>query len=711
MTRIDTFRRRVRFVAPLLFLAGAGALGVTYGAAAQATTSPHAALTFTRTWQVPGSTLNDAGSPIALSSPNVATLGGAPAVVVGDRAGRVYAFHLADGSAVPGWPVSSGGVPVDSTPSVADTGRGGDTVFVGEGNAAVPNSGGYEAFTPQGTAQWFVQARNPGTDPTPYNGVQASMAVGNLQGGVDVVAGSLGENEYAMAADSGAVLNGFPWFQADSIFTTPAIADLYSTGQNEIVEGGDSTAGLAYNTQYQNGGHIRVLSASGNAGTGTPNGGLVCQYDTDQTVQSSPAVGEFLGGGRVGIVAGTGATYQGANTTDDVLATDSHCNLVWSTKLDGVTTSSPALADLQGNGTLDVVEGTQASSVYALAGPSGAVLWQAHMPGMVIGSVVTADLGSGYQDVIAPTTDGVVVLDGRSGAQLALLDNGIGFQNSPLVTDDPNGTIGITVAGYTGAGTGEIDHFELSGSNGSGVNEAGAWPMFHHDAQLTGDAGTPPPNLQVPCSPPSSPSGYDLVASDGGVFTFGLPFCGSTGGFPIAQPIRTMAVTADGGGYWLVGADGGIFAFGDAAYHGSVPGVGVHVNNIVGMASTPDGGGYWLVGSDGGLFAFGDAAYHGSVPGAGVHVSNIVGMAADDASGGYWIVGSDGGIFAFDAPFLGSTGNIRLAAPVVGMEAAPSGSGYRFVATDGGVFCYGEQFYGSMGGTRLTQPIVAMSGF
>jgi hypothetical protein len=68
-----------------------------------------------------------------------------------------------------------------------------------------------------------------------------------------------------------------------------------------------------------------------------------------------------------------------------------------------------------------------------------------------------------------------------------------------------------------------------------------------------------------------------------------------------------------------------MFAFGDAQYHGSLPGLGVAVSDIVGMAG-PDAGGYWMVGSDGGMFAFGDAQYHGSLPGLGVHVSNIVGL-------------------------------------------------------------------------------------
>jgi hypothetical protein len=48
----------------------------------------------------------------------------------------------------------------------------------------------------------------------------------------------------------------------------------------------------------------------------------------------------------------------------------------------------------------------------------------------------------------------------------------------------------------------------------------------------------------------------------------------------------SIVPTPDGGGYWLIGSDGGVFAFGDATSQGSLPGVGVHVNNIVGAVPT-----------------------------------------------------------------------------------------------------------------------------
>ncbi len=702
-------------------------------------------------WTVP---IPDGSNPIALSSPDVAQLPAGPAVVVGDRSGNVYAYSLASGTHV--W-TDSAGAPVDSTPSAVPTtaGSGLDTVYVGTGNAADPVSGGYLAIKPTGTFKWSVQANNPPTDPYPYNGVQASMAIGDLQGGIDVVAGNLGENEYAMTAGSGGVLNGFPWYQGDSDFTTPALADLYGNGRTEIIEGGASSTGTSYGTQYHDGGHLRVLSPTGNAGQPEPNDGLDCQYTTTQAVQSSPAVGEFFGSSsRVGIVFGTGSTWAGAAETDHLIALDSHCGLMWNVTLDGLTTSSPALADVLGNGQLQVIEGTQAGStgsVYAITGSDGATLWRTSVGNPVIGSVVTADLGSGYQDVLAPTTDGVYVLTGRNGSVLTTLQTGTGFQNSPLVTQDPTGAIGITLAGYRAGGS-VIFHYRLAGSDGSGVDGPGAWPQFHHDSQLTGDTGTAQ-NIEVPCSPPAGiPAGYELSAADGGIFSFGnLPFCGSTGSITLNRPVVGVAETADGGGYWEVASDGGLFAFGNAQFYGSMGGKplnqpivgmaatptgggywevasdgglfafgnaqfygsmgGKPLNQpIVGMAATPTGGGYWEVASDGGIFSFGNAQFHGSMGGKPLN-QPIVGIAADAATGGYWEVASDGGIFSFDAPFYGSMGGKPLNAPIVGMEAVPSGQGYRFVASDGGIFSFDAPFYGSMGGKPLNKPIVGMSGF
>jgi PQQ enzyme repeat len=729
--------------------------------------------------------LDDAPCGVAESSPVEFSPDGSPAVEFGDREGDIYAFHLTDGSVPAGWgngqgqDVGSGqgcalthtsgttpnlgsrgigvpgNLPIDSTASVG----GNSSVYFGTGNAADPVNGGYDAYGPNGAQQWNQVVTNPPTDNAPDGGVQASPSM--TSDGSVVEAGSLGQETYALGANSGNPVAGWPQFSADSVFSTAAVGDLYGTGHDDFVSGGASSAGFALGTHYSNGGHVRIYN---------DHGGLVCEANTTEEVDSSPAIGAFLADGAYGIATGTGSFFGGGDE-DTVKVFDTQCNPVWSDKLDGTTGGSPALADVQGNGRTAVVEGTDirtgSGTVYALDAATGATIWQTNVIGAVIGSVTTADLtGSGPQDVIVPTDRGIEILDGPTGQEVAHFDDGtngageggitLGFQNAPLVTPNPDGSIGITVAGYgaiagpTGVAQGIVQHFDVLGSSSLHAVESGGWPQFHHDQKLSGFVGGGNP-LGGCHRPPAANNGYLTVASDGGIFAFGQQFCGSTGNIALNKPVVGAAMVPDQGGYWLVASDGGIFSFGDSQFYGSTG--NLHLNApVVGMAATPDGRGYWLVASDGGLFSYGDAQFFGSaasVPGqdivgmastpdgqgywevstsgrvfafgdavfagdtSGLHLNGfIVGMTADPVTGGYWLIGSDGGVFSFGAPFFGSTGNIKLNQPVLAMQATDDGQGYWFVASDGGIFAYGDApFKGSMGGRPLNKPMVGMSGF
>jgi hypothetical protein len=231
------------------------------------------------------------------------------------------------------------------------------------------------------------------------------------------------------------------------------------------------------------------------------------------------------------------------------------------------------------------------------------------------------------------------------------------------------------------------------------------------NAQFFGSMGGKPLNAPiVGMTPTASRGGYWLVASDGGIFNYGdAQFYGSMGGKPLNKPIVGMAATPDGGGYWEVASDGGIFSFGDAKFYGSMGGKPLN-KPIVGMATTHDGLGYWLVASDGGIFSYGDAAFHGSMGGQPLN-KPIVGMAGTPDALGYWLVASDGGIFTFgDAVFAGSAGATPLNKPAVAMAATPDGGGYWIAASDGGIFNYGDApFGGSEGGVTLNKPVVGIA--
>ncbi|MEN3273580.1 MAG: hypothetical protein V7636_2341, partial [Actinomycetota bacterium] len=222
-------------------------------------------------------------------------------------------------------------------------------------------------------------------------------------------------------------------------------------------------------------------------------------------------------------------------------------------------------------------------------------------------------------------------------------------------------------------------------------------------------------------------------------------FHGSLGDKPLNQPIVGMASTPSGEGYWLVASDGGVFTFGDAVFYGSAGNVHLEAP-IVGMAATPTGHGYWLVASDGGLFQFGDAAWFGSA-GAQRHAPTVA-IVPLSTGAGYWLVDADGTIWSFgrapgvkgpsglrivnatratdrglwlvtangvvaptgDAPSVGDLRTTPLNQPIVGIAPTPSNRGFWLVATDGGIFTFGDAtFYGSTGALRLNRPIVGMA--
>jgi hypothetical protein len=71
----------------------------------------------------------------------------------------------------------------------------------------------------------------------------------------------------------------------------------------------------------------------------------------------------------------------------------------------------------------------------------------------------------------------------------------------------------------------------------------------------------------------ASSHGCHLVASDGGIFSYGdAGFDGSTGGMHLNRPVAAMASAHDGAGYWLTASGGGIFNDGDAGFFGSMGG-------------------------------------------------------------------------------------------------------------------------------------------
>jgi hypothetical protein len=224
-------------------------------------------------------------------------------------------------------------------------------------------------------------------------------------------------------------------------------------------------------------------------------------------------------------------------------------------------------------------------------------------------------------------------LDG-SGSSNTLVEQWDGTRWSADVSATPSSATGINLAGVSCASAANC----FAVGNDVTPNRNVSKPLIERSA-VTAPTGRSLNRPIVGMAATRSGRGYWLVASDGGVLSFGdAPFHGSTGAITLNRPIVGMAATPSGG-YWLVASDGGVFSFGDAHFYGSAAAMN---EPIVGMTPTPSGHGYWLVGSDGSVFNFGKTLFYGSTSATN---QPIVGIAA--RPNGYWLFGPDGSVVGF----------------------------------------------------------------
>ncbi|HEX3840248.1 MAG TPA: Ig-like domain-containing protein [Acidimicrobiales bacterium] len=469
-----------------------------------------------------------------------------------------------------------------------------------------------------------------------------------------------------------------------------------ASGTNLSVSGGPVTLAttlgtLGAVTDHSNGTYTATLTSSATAGTATVSGTINAVAITSTATVMFTATPAPDATKTTITASPTSIAASGASTsTITVQAKDSSGT--------NLTTGGATVTLATTKGTLSAVT-DHSNGTYTATLTSPTTAGTATISGTINAAAITSTA------TVTFTTTGTLTQGPPTSATVPF---GAGFNGHLSVT---NATGAVFWAETTSPDSTSVVVANTGAISASASLSPGVYAVSGVEIDTNSNTGTWTFSLDVlPPGPPPSNSGYWLVASDGGIFSFGnAGFFGSTGSFRLNRPIVGMASTPDSQGYWLVASDGGIFAFGDAGFFGSTGAFPLN-RPIVGMASTPDGRGYWLVASDGGIFAFGDAGFFGST-GAFPLNKPIVGMASTPDGRGYWLVASDGGIFAFgDAGFFGSTGAFPLNKPIVGMGSTPSGHGYWLVASDGGIFAFGDAgFFGSTGSIHLNQPIVGLT--
>src|SRR5438128_352103 len=132
----------------------------------------------------------------------------------------------------------------------------------------------------------------------------------NGDGLADIVFGSFDHRTYALNRFGGA-LAGFPMDSLDTIWDSPALYDAGGIGRSDIFLGGDASPGGPCGNQTWSG-IMRAIRVT----AGGPH--VLWSRCRHQIYQSSPAIGDLDGTGRMALVVGTGNGPSG-----DALATNS----------------------------------------------------------------------------------------------------------------------------------------------------------------------------------------------------------------------------------------------------------------------------------------------------------------------------------------------------------------------------------------------------
>ncbi len=260
------------------------------------------------------------------------------------------------------------------------------------------------------------------------SGIYSSPAVGDINGdnAVEIVVGTYGQRVYAWTY-TGQMLPGWPFNNEDTVWSSPALADIDWDGVKEVVIGADSTGGP--NWPYTPGGLLYVLDEDASVLPGFPK-------VTPEVTWSSPAVADIDGDGRYEIIVGTGHYY----TAIGKLTTESHRVYAynhdgspvpgWPAAVAGSTFSSPSLGDVDGDGTREVVIGTipvngQGADSVTVIEPNGVVARQ-------IGKLGGPTMGSAALGDVS--SDGVVDIILGSGQRFRAWDG----SGTPLWTLEMN---------------------------------------------------------------------------------------------------------------------------------------------------------------------------------------------------------------------------------------------------------------------------------
>jgi hypothetical protein len=416
--------------------------------------------------------------------------------VVGTIDGKVHAFDIRNERTI--WTYDTGNAAIEGKAAIGDINNDGhNEVIIGVGSTFTPGApGGIWAFSHDGTLLWRRYSGDFDENGV-ADGVYSTPALadidGNDGGKLEIVYGSWDGHIRALNHNGTLV---WEVFTRDTIWSSPAMADIDRDGLLEVVIGSDAHWEPAFGTI--DGGKIYALNAE--------DGSLVPGFfrQVDEVVWSSPALGDVNRDGWLDIIVGTGDCYEhsacasGGRThtvTDALYGWDYQGNQLpgWHVSLSEYAFASPSMGDLDGDGDIEIVVNTGDGYMHAFNGDGTVVAGWPRLVTTLGGyhfasraSPVLADLtGDGNLEVILPSNWEVVVWN-RQGQQLTQplgtwnLGTEYTVYGTPAVGDvDGDGKVELIVAGArSGASRGALYVWDFDQTLSEGLTP---WSCFRRD--------------------------------------------------------------------------------------------------------------------------------------------------------------------------------------------------------------------------------------
>jgi hypothetical protein len=360
------------------------------------------------------------GAPMSSPAIGDVTGDGMADVVVGSLDGTLTVLDPRDGTVLRQLLVQAGSM-VQTAPTLVDvTDDGVLDVAVGtvRNRKGVPGSSRVKIYDLTGaTPRTVFDQGDSGL--ANLSGFFGAPVVGDVtgNGALEVVALGLDHRLHAWRLD-GRVVPGFPTYTYDTSLSSPALADVDRDGAKEIVFGGDMDE---IGQPLPSGGYLWVVG-----GTGEPMPGYPLRLG-GEVIWSSPAVADIDGDGDLDAVVGTGRNF-GHSDQRLLSAIDLRTRQQlsgWPRALTGNTMASPALAQLDDDGAYEIVTLTGEGRAHRFE-HTGRRTWETCvMPEAdgcttdlsYIASPVVADAdGDGTLEVVVTANREVVVLDAATGA-------------------------------------------------------------------------------------------------------------------------------------------------------------------------------------------------------------------------------------------------------------------------------------------------------